>query len=397
MKWLITFIIVIGSAIAFALYLPEDSGFVVFGRGSWSVETSLTTFIVALGFAWLVFYFFIRFFKLLLNLPNYLAQCQLKKQSRKAHQVFWQGLIELLEEKWKSAEQILTKDIEHSEKPVLRYLSAAYAAVQQKSPARAMDYFDHAQASLPKNKLSLLLFQIKLLSPHQKPEFTVKIAQEAYKIAPKDKKVLIILKDLYEELRDWNALLALLPELRKYKVLSVDESKALENQVTTALAEQNLRDAGKKMEEVWSNMAKTLQNQPAVLNFYASHLIANHKGATAEPLLREFLKNQWDKEIVALYGTLDISMIKQQIEFLEQCLKVHSNDADLLLILGKVCLRNHSYDKAVHYLENSIKIIPHPQAYQHLGDALTQKQNIVEANKSYQLGLQLALESSLDQ
>jgi len=393
MKWLITFIFVLAAAIAFGLYLPEDSGFVVFGRGTWSIETSLTTFIIALAVLWLAFYFFMRFFINLSRLPMYLAQRRIKKRSRKAHQVFWQGLIELLQEKWNDAEQILIKDIEHSEKPLLRYLGAAYAAVQQKSPARAADYFDHAQAGLPKNKLSLLLLQIKLLSPHQKPEFTLNIAKQAYAIAPKDKKVLAILKNLYVESKDWNGLLSLLPELRKHKVLTTDESKTLENQCSIMLAEQSLRKAGEKMEEAWVNMAKTLQNEPAVLKIYVSHLIAHHKAATAEPLLREALKNQWDKELVVLYGTLDISTIKQQIDFLEQSLKTRHEDADLLLVLGEVCLRNRSYDKASHYLENSIQIAPQAKTYQLLGEALTQKQNIVEANKSYELGLQLALKS----
>jgi HemY protein len=391
MKWLITLLIVLATAIAFALYLPDDSGFIVFGRGAWSIETSLTAFIIALGFSWFAFYFFIRFFIGLSRLPDFLSRYQSKKRSRKDHQSFWQGVSELLQERWSSAEQILIKDIAFSEQPILRYLGAAYAALQQKSPARAMDYFEQAQSSLPKDKLSLLFLHIKWASLYQKPEFTLKIAQQAYTIAPKDKKVLTMLKDLYIETQGWTEVLSLLPELRKQRVLTSDESKILENQATVALAKQTLRNADKNSDEAWTNMAKNLKDEPAVLALYVSHLIADSRAAVAEPLLRNALKNQWNIELLALYGKLNIPTGNQQMEFLENMLRTRSDDADLLLALGQICMSAQLWEKAAYYLESSVKISPHPTSYQLLGEVLTHRQNLIEANKCYQLGLQLAL------
>jgi len=393
MKWLITLLIILAAAIGFGLYLPDDSGFVVFGRGAWSIETSLTAFIIALGMSWLIFYFFIRFFINLSRLPVYLSKRRARKRSRKAHQIFWQGLMELLQEKWENAEQVLIKDIESSEKPILRYLGAAYAALRQKSPARAGDYFEQAQASLPKNRLSLLLLQIQWLSPYQKPEFTVKIAQQAYELAPKDKKVLTVLKNLYVESKAWENLSTLLPELRKHKIVTTDELKTLENQIAGGLAEHSLVKADKNIDEVWNNLPKNQQNAPAVLKIYVAHLIADSRAAAAEPLLRESLRNQWDKELLNLYGQLDIPNVKQQIDFLDNFLRTHTDDANLLCVLGQLCMYAQLWEKATYYLENSIKIMPQPKTYQLLGDVLTQKQNLVEANKSYQLGLQLAIKS----
>ncbi|OQY50755.1 MAG: hypothetical protein B6247_20930 [Candidatus Parabeggiatoa sp. nov. 2] len=113
---------------------------------------------------------------------------------------------------------------------------------------------------------------------------------------------------------------------------------------------------------------------------------------TAEPLLREGLKYQWDNDLVALYGELETANTSQQISYAENWLKSPEKDPVLLQTLGQLCLRNRLREKAQQYLEESVNLESSPKIYQLLGELSTQKGEPAQASKYYRRGLQLALE-----
>jgi len=392
MKWLITLLFALGSAIAFTLLALEDPGFVVIGWGHWTVETSLTLFIILSLLLGLISYGTIRFFSSIWQLSKNLLHSRVIQRQQKSKESLIEGFMALLQEQWQTAEQILVKTAPYSELPVLHYFGAAYATYHLQQMARALDYLAEAQEKLPAEYLTTtLLFQAKLQQRLQNIPTALRTTLQAYNLTPKQPEVLSLLATLYFQLADWPALLSLLPEIRKYKALPIDFVEHLEERTYLALIQYTLRQNPEQTATVWENIPKAIRLRPTILNLFVQHLARVGDATTAEPLLREALKYHWDTKLVFLYGTLETTTTAQQISHAESWLKNHSGDAMLLFTLGNLCIRNQSLERAKRYLEASLQLEANPMICKTLGDLLTQMKDLAKANKYYQQGLQLTL------
>jgi len=396
MKWLITLLFALGGAIVFTTVALKDPGFVVIGWGHWTVETSLTLFIILFLFLGLISYSAIRLLVSLWRLPKNLIASGTIQRQQKAKESLIEGFLALLQEQWQTAEHILVKTAPYSELPVLHYFGAAYATYHQQQMARALDYLAEAQEKLPLEYLTTtLLFQAKVQQRLQNLTVALRTTLQAYNLTPKQPEVLSLLASLYLQLADWSALLSLLPEIRKHKALPTDLIEHLEERTYLALIQYTLRQNPAQTATVWENIPKPIRLKPIILNLFVQHLARVGDATTAEPLLREALKYQWDKKLVFLYGTLETTTTVQQISHAENWLKNHNDDAMLLFTLGHLCIRNQSLEKAKRYLEASLQLEANPMICKVLGDLLTQMKDLVKANEYYQRGLQLTLATPL--
>ncbi len=373
-KWFIALFSLAATA-AFAWFSLEDPGFIVIGRGAWTLETSLSAFILGLVLMWLTVKLLSNFLRTLWRLP-----LRFFHNSAKAHESLVRGLLALIQGQWKNAEQILLKTVSPDQLSVLHYFGAAYAASQQQAPSRATEYLDKVRTLLPnKEAVAILLFEAKLRLPN-----ALEKAQTAHSLAPKHHEVLLILLTQYVQLTDWQALLKLLPEVRKHKALPTEQVQRLENRANIALIHHTLRSNPAQINKIWSQIPKMMRLRPAVLKVYVEHLIAAGDATTAEPLLREGLKYEWNAELLNLYGALETANTSQQITYAESWLKNHKKDPALLQTLGHLCLRNRLWDKALQYLDESIKLKPNPNTYKILGDLSVQKEALAQAIEYYQ-------------
>jgi len=389
-KWFFTLLLILSATAAFIWFSLDDPGFIVIGRGAWTLETSLSTFILVLVLGGFSVYSLLILLLNLLRLPWRLFSNRSVYQQEKAHQSLVHGLLALIQGQWQKAEKILLKTLSLGELSALHYLGATYAAYEQKAFSRATSYLDKALENLSKQEaVAIALFEAKLEWQHENWSAALEKAQFAYSLAPKHNEVLLLLVRLYVQLTDWQALLKLLPKARKYKVLPVEEIQNLENRANLALIQESLRTNPLKASQIWSQIPKATRLRPILLKVYVEHLMAAGDAMTAEPLLREALKYQWDVDLVSLYGALETASTSQQINYAEGWLKHHDKDAVLLRTLGHLCLRNRLWGKAQQYLEKSVKLEPSVKTFQILGDLSVQTGELAEANEYYRRGLQL--------
>ncbi len=376
-KWLIALFLLSGTVI-FILFSLEDPGFIVIGRGSWTVETSLSAFFIALILAWLI----IRLLEILWHLPLRLFYNHSIRQ-KKSQESLIRGLLTLIQGEWKKSEQIFLKNISLGTLSSLHYFGAAYAAYQQKSPSRATDYIKKLNCPA----MPIALFEAKLQLQQQNLPTALEKAEIAHSLAPKNDEILSILIKLYVQLAEWQALLTLLPKMRKSKILSAEQRQHLENRANIALIHHTLRKNPTQAAKIWSQIPKVTRLRPDLVKIYVEHLISSGDATIAEPLLREALKYQWDVDLLSLYGKVETTNTRQQINYAESWLKHHDSDLVLLQTLGHLCLRNRLWDKAQEYLEKSAKLAHSPQTYKLLGDLSVKKGKQLQAIDYYQRGL----------
>lgn len=173
-----------------------------------------------------------------------------------------------------------------------------------------------------------------------------------------------MLIECYEQLGDRQAMLELLPDVRKAKVLGEEELKQ------RSLDGWRVRlSEDQAPEQVWAMIPKELKKHPDLVAAFARAVSRQEGGdptlALAE--LKSALQRSWDSELVNLYGAMKGEKPRDQLAAAEGWLKQHPDDAALLLALGRISLMNEEWDKAREYLETSLRLEPSPAVYSELG------------------------------
>ncbi len=91
-----------------------------------------------------------------------------------------------------------------------------------------------------------------------------------------------------------------------------------------------------------------------------------------------------------MYGEINSSDGIEQLRHAEDWLAGHPGDADLLLTIGELCVRNGLWGKARSYLEELIQKAPTPLAHRLLAETLEQLGEREAALRAHRRGLLLA-------
>ncbi|MBE0509809.1 MAG: heme biosynthesis protein HemY [Chromatiales bacterium] len=370
MKFLFAALLALTLGVSLTLLAQRDPGYVLFSYLGWTVETSLTVYLLLQILAFALFYFGLRLLWLLWHLPSSLSRWRERRRVLRAHRLTNRGLIALAEGHWSQAERRLSRAASRSDTPLINYLGAARAAQKQGEEGRRDAYLAQAYQSMPEAKLAIGLTQAELQLAQGQLEQALASLRELRRVAPRHVHVLYLLKKLYEKLQSWQDLHQLLPELRRHHVL---EGEAL------AQFEQNLYhqllDQAKQLESLqhcWQELPKARKQQADFVAHYAQRLVELGEGAQAEQLLRGYLSKRYDADLAARYAQLDGAQVAPRLALLEPWLEQHPADPVLLLALARLALRNQLWGKARSYLEASLAIEAGAEARHALAELLIQ-------------------------
>ncbi len=390
MKLLLFSLLTLLAAVVLGLLAYQDPGYVMVSRGEVSYELSLTLFLIILMAGFGAVYFFIRLLSRSWTLPRDLRRWRSHRRIKKAHRVSIRGLIELAQGHWPQAEKHLIKYADYSEAPLLNYLSAARAAQKQLAHERRDYYLSQAHKSTPDADFAVQLTQAELQLVHGQLEQSLATLVHLQSISPKHTHVLLLLMQLYEKLQSWGDLKELLPALKKQKVITDEQQRELSVKVYTELLEITAQSGhAEKLEAFWQNLPRNLRQDTHLIKRYSFHLINKEQFDTASDVLRQAIKQNWDQDLVYLYGKARSNKVDKQLAQAENWLKGREQNSILLLTLGRLCLYNQLWGKARSYLEASIGNNAFPETYRELGLLLEQLDEKDKAADCYRKGIML--------
>ncbi len=396
MKLLIYAFIVLFVAVSLALLAQQDPGYVLIARGQTTVETSLSLFLILLVGGFVLMYFALRIVVRAWGLPRRLQRWRQVRRWRRARQLTNQGLIELAEGDWAEAEKRLSRSAPNSEMPLINYLSAARAAQKLSAPERRDHYLSLAHRSMAGTDTAVALTQAELQLTHGQLEQALATLMHLRASVPAHPYVLYLLMRLYERLKSWGDLVDLLPALRKHQAVdgaTLDQLTRTVHRETLTLAARSGNAA--RLDEVWETLSRELRRDPLLVEDYARDLLRVGQPARAEAVLRETLKRQWCEPLVYLYGLSESADTGKQLSQAEQWLKEHGRSAELLLTLGRLCVRHKLWGKARTYFEASLGVEPRPETYRELGTLLDRLGEEAAAVEYCRKGLALAVQECL--
>lgn len=388
MRILIAFIILL-TAVFLGIQLHYDPGYVLIAINHWTVETTLWFTIFALVFLFILVHLFLQLCHKIALAPSSLNQWHAKRLTQKAQATTRRGLIEYSEGYWQKAKTHLIQALPNTDTPLLNYLTAARAAQKMGDSQLRDHYLREAQQSMPDAKIAVELTQAQLQLANRQWEQALATLRHLQDLAPKHRYVLKLLMNLYNEVRDWNQLIILLPNLKRYDVINESEWDTLQhNTYLQALADLTKANQIEAVTTFYKNLPKVLVNSSQIVAVYVQYLLRHGDFSTAELLLQRALRKEFDTDLIELYGQLPGD--PQQLTFAESLLKKQTHSATLYLCLGRLCITQHLWGKAKHYLEQSLELSPRPVAYFELGKLHERLNDVVLATASYKKGLALS-------
>jgi len=397
MKWLFGTLFILLIATSLSLLAYQDPGYVIIAWGLKSAELSLSLFIILTVISFSIVYFLLRILIVGWHMPTSFQHWRDRQKVLKARRDTNKGLIELAQGNWARAERFLLRHVNNSDTPLLNYLSAARAAQKLSASDRRDNYLGLAHKSMRGSEFAVQLTQAELQLVHGQLEQSLATLVQLHSSSPKHTHVLFLLARIYEMLRSWADLLKIIPDLRKHKVISTEQLHDLELVVHRELITQaTQRGKVKELRSVWEHVPKVLRRDIFLTQHYVRCLLTLDDHDSAEMVVRETLKRDWDMQLAYVYGIIEAKDSDKQLATVEGWLKTNENNPVLLLTAGRLCKRNQLWGKAQAYLDASLGIQPRSDTYKELGQLMEQLDEASNAVDYFRKGLLLAQEEKLD-
>jgi len=393
-KLIIRLLLLIILVLAGVLLVRDDPGQLLLRYRDYSVETSLAFAVLILVVAVISIHFSIKFLRGLWHLPGAIKNRSQNRRYGKARRLLNQGLIDLAEGRFEQAENNLVRLVDFSENSLVHYLAAARAAqLQGKHDARD-NYLKAAHEANPDAGLAIGVTQAELQLAHLQTEQALATLTHLHSVSPKHDYVTMLLARVYHELHDWRALVELLPDVRRKKLLKSSRLREMEldgYRGVLGLAANDQQD----FEAAWSRVPKDLQTDAKLLGYYLGRFADQRWYASAaEHALLKSLEQQWDDGLIEVYGRFQARDATTQLTRVEKWLDDYGHNEQLLLALGRISTRARLWGKAQGYFEASIGACATPAACLELAELLErQLQQPDKAVKYFQQGLKLCIET----
>lgn len=354
------------AAVWVGVTISKDPGYMLLVYRGWSMEMPLWFALFVLILFCVLLYFFLRLLFGIIHSWDLLTNWLRVRRKYRAYSKTNQGLLELIEGHFSSAEVLLLKGAKQTDFPLVNYLAAAKAAHERGAFDRRDKFLQKAHMVAPKAEIPIGIWQAEMLIEQGQLEQALVVLQRLQTLSPKHASVLKMLERLYIHLSDWDSLLRLLPTLRKARMIDKAYFISMESRVHQELlqATDNKTKDVDAIRRIWLSIPRKLRQQPELIYAYAKILLQySYTSDEIEGLITPVLKNEWNKDLVELYGKLITSHPEMQLEQAEKWLKRYGDQAMLFLTLARISVRCQLLSKAKTYFEESLRFGANSEAY----------------------------------
>ena len=377
-RWILLLVIVAALAAFGWHWVADDPGYVLVKMRGYTAQTTLVTAVVAvivlcgvIGTVW--------------RLIRWPFGALSRRHRRLSRQRMSAGLIALMEGRNGDAERDLQRAsrLESLRGPAL--LASAEAASRRGEHARALETLDEAAQSAPQ---AARVLRARFLRREGKPaESIALLAPEAdsHSLTPGGWRELALSAIAAGDMR--RARQALEP-LQKSGAMGPRAYAALESLVLTG-AILATPDAA-ALNALWSQLPKSQRRLPTIVDAYARRAASLGMMLPAMDEVESALRREWSSPLVATYGSLTGGESEARLRRAEGWLDIHPNDANLLLTLGRMCMRARLWSKARQYLERALALAPSSAIWEVLGDVYAGDGDDAQAQRCYRNALAMA-------
>lgn len=411
MKWKIALVVAIIAGALGGSWIKNLPGLViiVYQKTSYEMRLWVAVALLLLFFSALLFLF--KASKSLLSSMNKAKGWQSGRKWRQARKQTIEGMMAFAEGDWNKSEKAMVNAAKNSDNKLINYLIAAQSAQHQKAAERRDHYLRLADQSEPTAKIAVGLTQAQLQIDNHQYEQALATLNGLNSKSTNHPFILKLLCLTYRKLQDWKAIVELLPQLKKLKVIDDSQLEQLEiTSISGWLRSETKKNQLEAVENAWLSLpASCRKNFENVLS-YSQSLVSLSQMDEAEKLVRALFKKTPTEEVITTYGNIKSSEPSQQFTFLENWLSKNSKTSEfktpelktsepkiseaIFLALGVTAFDACLWGKARFYLERGLRVAPTAQGHFLMAKTLEKMGDVELANECYQQGLGLVVSTN---
>jgi HemY protein len=374
-------------AVGITVAARYNAGYVLVVLPTQRIELSVNLAVILLLAASLVFYALWRALMLALGMPARAREFRSSQERLRGRRTLQEALKAYFEGRHGRAERTAKEALELGEAPALALAVAARAAHELRSFQARDDYLQEMEKLAPQDGYLRAMTRAELLLEERRYHDALHALSQ---LPDKHTAALKLEMRAHQLARNWDQVLALLPQLEKRKVFEPGVLAQLRHYAQTENLKRKAQD-GRALRDYWERLPPADRKDARVAGAGAQSFIALGGCAEAHRIIEESLEETWDSTLLPLYVECLPRDARKHLERAEAWLKRNPGDPVLLLALGLICMKQELWGKARSYLEASLAVEPSHTAFVTLGELLERIGKPEEASTVYRRGLDLAL------
>ena len=375
--------------------ISGHQGYVLIQTDNYNIETSVTGLAIIMILTMVVLFAIEWLFRRIFRTGAHTRGWFVGRKRRRARKQTEQALLKLAEGDYQQVEKLMAKNADHAEQPVVNYLLAAEAAQQRGDEARANQHLERATELAGDDLIPVEIARVRLQLARNENHAARHGIDKLLEITPRHPEVLRLAEQAYTRTGAWNSLLDILPSMAKANVSDEEHRAALEQQAWIGLMDQTLADRGSDgLREWWQNQNRKTRSQVSLQVAMASLLIESDDHDTAQQIIIDGLKKQYDDRLVTLIPRLKTNNPEQLEKVLRQQIKSVGDRPLLWSTLGQSLMRHGEWQEASIAFRAALKQRPDAFDYAWLADTLDRMHQPEEAALMRRDGLLLTLQNN---
>lgn len=345
------------AAVGLVMVARHNDAYVLVHWAPWRVDFSLNLFVVVLGVAVLLLYFGTGVLDTLLAMPERAARFRARQKRRRAVEALRDAARLYFEGRFGHAQRSAKVAAEAGESPGLAALIGARAAHAMRDGTRAAQWLQMAAHHDGDLRAARLMTEADLLIDRRDYDEALARIDQLQAGGQRHVAALRLALRAYQGKGDWAHLLRVARLLEKHKALTAEQAAPIKRRAHHENIVQRRLDAD-ALNAYWRELPAQEKQDARLLRSLVEALIAAGDTVTARRLLEQQLDREWDSELVRHYADCGQTDRLALITQAERWLKAQPRDAQLLLVLGRLCRAHELWGKAQSYLEASAAVAP---------------------------------------
>jgi HemY protein len=366
MKFLVWLLALFAAAVALTM-AAHNPGYVLIVYPPYRMEMSLTLFAVGALLLFAAAYLAVRLVAALLRLPSYVRSFREERAQSQGRAAMMEALTAFFEGRYATAEKAAVRAMEMGDNSALNHIIAARSAHELREFSKRDAYLSSAEGKSVGEDTMRLMAKTEFMLDQKQPQSALNSLKELNEGSHHKHVGALQLELKAQQLaRNWDAVLHVLAQLEKRSAIDAVIAATLRQQAWLEKLAAQSNDLA-ALQLVWKSMPDEFRRRTKIAAVAGRAFIKLQDCKNARQVLTDSLNTQWDSELVTLYGDCQGINLVGQIEQAEKWLTQHTDDAGLLLALGKLCLHQGLWGKAQSYLDASNGLLPSRAAYTALG------------------------------
>ncbi len=394
LKVLVLFLLLLAGVVLGPM-VAGHQGYVLIQTDNWNIETSVTGLGIILILSLLVIllaeWILRRLFRTGVRTRGWFTG----RKRRSAQRHTQHALMKLAEGDYQQAEKLLAKNADHADQPVANYLLAAEAAQQRGDESRANQHLERASELADNNTIPVEITRVRLQLARNEDHAARHGVDRLLEVAPRHPEVLRLAEQAYIRTGAWGALLDILPVMQKAKVNDDAQRHTLQQQAWLGLMNQAMADQGSEgLKRWWQSQSRKTRQETALQVAMSEHLIECNDPDTAQDIVLDGLKKQYDDRLVLLMPRIKSGNPDALEKALRQQIKQHGATPLLHSTLGQLLMRHGEWQQAADAFEQALAQRPDAFDYAWLADVYDRLQRPEDAASMRREGLLLTLKNN---